>query len=210
MPQKNKSLVNPCIVTSKKFTPTTNSIENMLLAQSHAVYINAFKANNGIISRPMVKEAFKVYIINREHYFTKELETAKNYVHYSNHSLKFEADLAEKLRKCIMTYYLHKKLALARPSLNKRCCLKRSLCNVWSMINRHWKILSKDDPHVNGNPTEFQDDIEEDYKGNLISLYQGKGSVRSRKPGSLVVLSRMLFLLIFKNQDLPYHYDIKR
>ena len=65
----------------QKRMPTTTSVEKLLLTQSFNAYISAFKANKGIISRPMVKEAFKVYTINWERYFAKELETAKNYVY---------------------------------------------------------------------------------------------------------------------------------
>ena len=181
-PQKNQFLGELMRSHIKKRTPTTESVEKLLLNQSFDAYISAFKANNGIVTRPMVEDAFKVYTINRERYFAKELETAKNYVYYSNHESKFEEDLAEKLRKCIMTYYLHKKFALAKPGLHERYFLQRSLRDVWSMINKHWKILSKDDPHANGNPTEFQDDIEEVlYYRGILKFIPREGFCKVKK-----------------------------
>ena len=138
-----------------------------MVEQSHKNYIRTFTICKGIISRTDVKETFKIYTINRERYFLKELETAKEFVNYSNHYTAQEKDLADKLRMCISNYLMHRKFALDRPTLSERFFLQRSLHSLWKMIRAHWLTISKDDPHANRNPNEFTDDIEEvlDHKG---------------------------------------------
>ena len=61
----------------KRCQPSSGNVERRMVEQSHKNYIKMFRACKGIISRSEVKKAFKVYTINRERYFLKELETAK-------------------------------------------------------------------------------------------------------------------------------------
>ena len=75
----------------------------------------AFRACKDFISKVEVKETFKAYTINYEHYFLKELETAKEFVNYSTHYTAQEKDHSKKLCMCISNYLMHRNFALDRP-----------------------------------------------------------------------------------------------
>ena len=118
------------------------------------------KANKGVVSRELVKEAFKVYANNRERYFVKEFATVKEFVYYGNTVTEEEKTVREKVRQAIQRYMIHKKMSLAAPTLEERYYLQSALKDLWSLTNEEWKIISKDDPHTNRNPTVFNEDIE--------------------------------------------------
>ena len=117
------------------------------------------KANKGMVSRELVKEAFTVYANNRERYFVKEFATVKEFVYYGNTVTEEEKIVREKVRQAIQRYMIHKKMSLAAPTLEERYYLQSTLKDLWSLTNEEWKIISKDDPHTNRNPTAFNEDI---------------------------------------------------
>ena len=59
------------------------------------------KANKGVVSRELVKEAFKVYANNRERYFVKEFATVKEFVYYGNTVTEEEKTVREKVKQAI-------------------------------------------------------------------------------------------------------------
>ena len=118
------------------------------------------KGNKGVVSYDLVKEAFRVYANNRERYFMKEFATVKEFVYYGNTVTEEEKIVRKKVRQTIQRYMIHKKMPLATPSLVERYYLQGSFKDLWSLTNKEWKIISKDDPHKNRSPITFNGDIE--------------------------------------------------